>query len=66
MLSSCPELILKLGEGYKDEAATTSNDMTIEGVFNGTKIETFFNVIVKEPTGKTTKLILLDYFEFIR
>lgn len=63
MLSSCPELILKLGEGYKEEAATTSNDLTIEGVFNGTKIETFFNVIVKEPTGKTTKLILLDYFD---
>lgn len=62
MLSFCPELILKLGEGYKDEG-TVSNELSIEGVFNGTKAETFFNVIVKEPSGKTTKLILLDYFD---
>lgn len=62
MLSFCPELILKLGEGYKEEG-TVSNDLTIEGVFNGTKMETFFNIIVKEPSGKTTKLILLDYFD---
>jgi hypothetical protein len=62
MLSFCPDMILKLGEGYKSDE-TVSNDLTIEGIFNGTKAETFFNVIIKEPTGKTTKLILLDYFE---
>ena len=62
MLSFCPDMILKLGEGYKNDE-TVSNDLTIEGIFNGTKAETFFNVIIKEPTGKTTKLILLDYFE---
>lgn len=62
MLSFCPDMILKLGEGYKSDE-TVSNDLIIEGIFNGTKAETFFNVIIKEPTGKITKLILLDYFE---
>ncbi|NHN26829.1 hypothetical protein FIA58_014180 [Flavobacterium jejuense] len=62
MLTICPDMILKLGDGYKNED-TVSDDLTIEGVFNGTKAETFFNVIIKEESGKTTKLILLDYFD---
>lgn len=62
MLSVCPDLILKLGEGYKNEDAV-SNDLSIEGFFNGTKVESFLNLIIKEASGKTTKLILLDYFD---
>ena len=62
MLGFCPDVILKLGEGYS-EKESVSGDLTIEGVFNGTKLETFFNIIIKEPSGKTTRLILLDYFE---
>ncbi|NCO63262.1 MAG: hypothetical protein GW839_11450 [Flavobacteriales bacterium] len=61
MLEFCPKMILKLGKNLNE--APISKDLTIEGVFNGTNPEAFFNVIIKEPTGKTTKLILLDYFE---
>lgn len=61
MLEFCPKMILKLGENLNE--APVSSALTIEGVFMGTDTKTFFNVLIKEPTGKTTKLILLDYFE---
>ncbi|WP_111307450.1 hypothetical protein [Confluentibacter sediminis] len=65
MLTSCPDLILKLGGSYNvsENENTDKNDSVIKGVFNGSKTGTFYNIIVKESTGKTTELIILDYFE---
>ena len=62
MLTFCPDVILKLGQGYEGEE-TVNSDQFIEGQFSGTKSETFFYVVLKESSGKTTKLALLDYFD---
>jgi hypothetical protein len=61
MLVYCPDIIMMLGDSYND--APASKDRSIEGVFNGTSLETFFNVIIKDSTGKTNHFVLLDYFE---
>lgn len=64
MLTFCPDIILKLGEGYGNEENEASKDLVIEGVFNGTSTtESFFTISIKESNGKLTKLILLDNFE---
>ena len=62
MLSFCSDLILKLGEGYSDDNLN-ENTPAITGVFEGSKIETFYTISVKESNGKITKLIVLDYFK---
>ena len=55
----------KLGEGYNVSGNNNleKNDSVIKGVFNGFKTDTFYTIIVKESTGKTIELIILDYFE---
>ena len=65
MLVSCPDFILKLGEGYNVSGNENAEekDSVIKGIFSGSKADTFYTIIVKESTGKTTELIILDYFE---
>lgn len=64
MLTTCPELILKLGEGYNDlEEEKSTEDITLEGTFIGTKKDAFLNVQIKESNGRTHNIILLDYFQ---
>ncbi|MFC4740044.1 hypothetical protein ACFO3U_08560 [Flavobacterium ponti] len=64
MLTFCPDVILKLGEGYGDDESETSTDLSIEGTFNATSTTgSFFTISIKESNGKLTNLVLLDNFD---
>lgn len=63
MLSFCPDIILKLGEGYDEIEKGNTQDAVISGNYVGNDIDTFYNIIIKESNGETTKLIILDYFD---
>ncbi len=64
MLTFCPDVILKLGEGYGDDESETSTDLSIEGTFNATSTTgSFFTISIKESNGKLTNLVLLDKFD---
>ena len=62
MLSTCSQVILKLGE--ESIESTESSDLMMQGAFYGTKIsDPYFTVLLKDATGEINEFILLDYFQ---
>jgi hypothetical protein len=63
MLQFCPDLILRFGDTSDDDESNTNEDLVTSGSYVGYKLDTFYNIIVKESNGETAKFVVLDYFD---
>lgn len=78
MIKDCPDIILTLGKNYRkkhtedtDEELVVDStyveepddDINITGVYQGTKVDGFLYITVKEASGKLNQLALINNFE---
>jgi hypothetical protein len=84
MINHCPDLMIKLGQGYlenkknkveieedlvevvstdKGNNIVVSGDVELEGTFLEYKISDFITISLKDNTGRTHHLLLLNHFE---
>lgn len=61
MLNYCSSLVIKLGESSSAEEVKKT-DNSVRGIYNGFLIDAFYTIFIKDSSGKTVELIVLDYF----
>lgn len=79
MITHCPDLMIKLGTEYikneenvaneavaekdQDKNVVISDDLKLEGTYVETKTGDFISIFLKEKSGRTHQLLLLNFFD---
>ncbi len=63
MLTHCPAVIIELGKSSNDEEAVEVANLTLSGQFVESKSNEFVTISLKDASGRTHSLVLLNPFE---